>query len=499
MIVFVLVVELALIFPSTGIRLSSSFTLKFHWSPEQLWDKPVEYADISTILAENPLNSTSDSSSTDEDTLDVHRDTIRVNAALLKAKIRSIEFPAGDSTVLFAFFKKLDQSGSRLVRILHYGDSEIEGDRITGYLRNRFQKKFGGSGPGLLPAIPGPAESSSILQTASDNWIDYAAYYKKDTILPHRQFGILGGFARFTTYESDSSGLDTSIHKASILFRRSGMAYSSVVNFKQCRFFYGHVNSPFTVKGYLKDSLIWFEEIDTAQETRYVKWLFETSPDDFRIEFDGVKSPDVYGIALDALTGVAVDNLPFRGSSGAEFTRLDFKQLSQMSHPLNPGLIILEFGVNVVPYESKSYAFYERLMTSQIKYLKFLMPNTPVLVIGVSDMSEKQGNYYVTRESVIKVREAQKNAAKNTNSAYWDLFEAMGGQNSMPSWVFAQPSLAQKDFTHFNRQGGHIVAQMMFNALMEQYSYYQQKSKEPLANKATEVPVDVNQTVQNPK
>jgi hypothetical protein len=52
----------------------------------------------------------------------------------------------------------------------------------------------------------------------------------------------------------------------------------------------------------------------------------------------------------------------------------------------------------------------------------------------------------------------------------------MGGKNSMPSWVFANPPLAQKDFTHFNRKGGHIIAQMFYNALMAEYDAYQNNS-----------------------
>ena len=35
------------------------------------------------------------------------------------------------------------------IRVLHYGDSQIEGDRITDYLRLKLQGQFGGHGPGL--------------------------------------------------------------------------------------------------------------------------------------------------------------------------------------------------------------------------------------------------------------------------------------------------------------------------------------------------------------
>jgi len=139
---------------------------------------------------------------------------------------------------------------------------------------------------------------------------------------------------------------------------------------------------------------------------------------------------------------------------------------------LNPGLILIEFGVNVVPYQSKNFDFYERLLTRQLNYLRKLLPEIPIIVISVSDMSERKGNEYQSYESLDKVIKAQKNAAKNTGCAFWNLYEAMGGKNSMPSWVFAQPPLASSDFIHFNRNGGHIVAQMLFNAIMKSYEDY---------------------------
>ncbi len=469
-----LILGIALLFPNDGIRVTENFTLNFSWSFDKLNSNTPQYADITNILDENPtiendsllIDSTQSIASTPK------IDTLRANAKSLKSKIQGLEYPAGDNTILYSFFKKLNNASKKRVRVMHYGDSQIEGDRITGYLRNRFQKQFGGSGPGLMPALPGHAESASIIHKASNNWIKHSVYYKKDTILPHRKFGVLGSFARYTSYRADTLYTDSTTKKAWIEFNRSGMAYSSVRKFTECRVFYGHTNSKFTVKGFVNDSLTWFEEIDTIQDTKSFKWKFNYPPKDFRIEFEGSKSPDVYSISLDAPSGVAVDNLPFRGSSGTEFTRLDYKHMKQMTKNINAGLIILEFGVNIVPHMVKNYNYYERALTRQLKYLKAIYPNTPILVISVSDMAMRKGNYYVSYPNITKIKKAQKNAALNANCAFWDLQQAMGGENSMPSWVFAKPTLASKDFIHFNRRGGHIIAQMLYNAIIDEYQTY---------------------------
>ncbi len=464
---------IAAAFPKNGLPLNEQLSLRFHW---QITDTagPANYADISSIIEESALQM--DTLPTEPKEIKI--DTIRANAGTLKKKIQYIEYPSGDSTALYTFFGKLEQSSRKRVRVMHYGDSQIEGDRISSYLRHKLQQKFGGSGPGLLPALPPHASSSSILHSASPNWHKHAVYLKRDTILPHRQFGVLGSFARFTTYAEDSTQVFSDPQHAWVAFNRSGMSYSTARQFYTCRVFYGHNSSPTLVKGWVNDSLVWFEELDTVQQVQHFQWDFSSPPKAFKIEMEAVKSPDIYCIALDNHKGVAVDNLPFRGSSGMEFTKLDYQHMASLTRQLNTGLIILQFGVNVVPYSSKSFHFYERSMTRQINYLKTLMPHASVLVIGVSDMSQKKGAYYQTHPNVLKVREAQRMAAKNTGSAFWDMYTAMGGNNSMPSWVFAEPSLASKDFIHFNRRGGNIIAQMLYNALMQEYDHYLDETKE---------------------
>jgi lysophospholipase L1-like esterase len=59
--------------------------------------------------------------------------------------------------------------------------------------------------------------------------------------------------------------------------------------------------------------------------------------------------------------------------------------------------------------------------------------------------------------------------------AFWDLRDAMGGQNSMVSWVNNKPSLAQSDYTHFNANGAKLVGEMLYNALNNAYEDYKKR------------------------
>ena len=53
---------------------------------------------------------------------------------------------------------------------MHYGGSQIEADRISGRLRERLQKEFGGFGAGAYAVIPA-TRKISIKNEYSDNWV----------------------------------------------------------------------------------------------------------------------------------------------------------------------------------------------------------------------------------------------------------------------------------------------------------------------------------------
>lgn len=96
----------------------------------------------------------------------------------------------------------------------------------------------------------------------------------------------------------------------------------------------------------------------------------------------------------------------------------------------------------------------------------------PIIVIGVSDVSRNGANGLESYPNIELIRDAQKSAAFAAGCAFWDMYEAMGGKNSMPSWVNANPALAQKDYTHFNPYGARIIGEMFYRALMIEYERF---------------------------
>jgi hypothetical protein len=182
-----------------------------------------------------------------------------------------------------------------------------------------------------------------------------------------------------------------------------------------------------------------------------------------------VNSPDFYGVSLDCRKGVAVDNIALRGSSGTEFTKIDKEYLSQQLKSLNVGLIIFQFGLNVVPSELKNYSYYEKAMYRQLKLLKDILPDASILVVSVTDACKTEKESFA---NIDKVRDAQMRAAKRANCSFWDLYSVMGGELSMPGWVNAKPSLAEKDFKHFNYRRAKVIGNKLFNAIISDYNDY---------------------------
>jgi hypothetical protein len=78
----------------------------------------------------------------------------------------------------------------------------------------------------------------------------------------------------------------------------------------------------------------------------------------------------------------------------------------------------------------------------------------------------------MTYPNLENVRNALRNAAFSSDCAFWDMYSAMGGRNSMPSWVYARPPLATSDFVHFNERGARVLAEMFYNAFMHDYRSY---------------------------
>lgn len=379
---------------------------------------------------------------------------------------QSIEYPPGMDSVLHHFFSELitirDKNGS--TRILHYGDSQIEGDRITSFIREYLQNEFGGKGPGLLlPGMVVPL-TASVNTKSSKNWKLFTWKELRDSVISHNSLGVMLQFSGYS-------------NPASFSVRNSSICYLHARSYDLCTILYGNNKVPVSLQIKSNGSLVTTDTLK-AISTGYISKSYKLeSPEQVEFIFEGAAGPDLYGIALDGRYGVAMDNIPLRGSAGLEFTKTDRAMLKNMYNDLNISLVILQFGVNVAPHIVESYSYYERAFYRQLKLLKQIKPDLSIIVMGISDMARKEESQVVSYPNLEKIRDAQKNAAFKAGCAFWDCYKAMGGEGSMSGWVFSDPPLARKDFIHLTYTGSNKLAEMFLKSLMSDFKKYEELNK----------------------
>jgi hypothetical protein len=410
----------------------------------------------------------------------------------IRARHLSIRYPGGNKSILYSLFEALEKAASadHPIHILHYGDSQIEGDRMTSYIRHKLQERFGGRGPGWLPAVP-LAYPQSIFVKHSDNWRRAHFYGLRDSTVVHRTYGHQAIFGRYCPYPIDSLPADTTTHTAWISYKSMRTSYSNTKSFRDFRMFYGKNTQPVSFQLWAKDSLVQEAVLPPGTNTRTLRYKFVHPVSEITLRFRGKDSPDIYGVSLDGHRGVQVNNIGMRGDAGTSFLALDGEPFHVAFAQFDIRLIIMQFGGNAVPYAKTEQGIkaYGQRFKRNIDYMKRLAPQAAIIVIGPSDMSMLDGTDWKTYPALPQVRDALKQAAYEAGAAYWDLYEAMGGKNSMTEWVNATPPLAIKDHAHFTDRGARKASQWFVNALIKDYLEYEQLKKKGTIRK--QEPADI--------
>ncbi len=466
LMVALLLALVVILVPTGSLSLSEDLQLRFVSLDALLGKQRVEYADIQHILESHQEASETAATPTPQP-------PPRKDIDSLTQQLEEIDNPEALAP-FFAQLKARDK-GPELIRILHYGDSQIEGDRITGYIREQFQKEFGGCGVGMLPLYDQMPSRASAFQSSEGKWRQFVPYGKRPEDTPHNRYGVLGVIQRYGEAEPALDDPEAPVRpspgqtlQAVSRVKKSRLAFPRARSFEVLRMLSG--NAPpgvhFVVR--IDGEEAFSGQLEPGLSLDLRSWPLSGEFEEVEIEFESQQSPDFFALALDCPKGVAVDNIPLRGSSGVFVHRIDVEAFGDQIEALDGRLIIWQFGVNVIPYLTDNFEFYEGQLRRSLQLLRRALPEVPILVVGVSDIARKgEGDFYESYPNVEGVRDAQRQAALSAGCAFWDLFEAMGGKHSMPSWVLHEPSLATTDFTHFNPRGARIVARMLYKALQK--------------------------------
>jgi len=369
--------------------------------------------------------------------------------------------PVLNSDPLASFLDSL-REGKGQVRMMYYADSQIEGDRITFYLRQLLRDGRGGTGPGLfLPSMP-VMYTESIWLRSSANWQRYNSISYRSGELTHNR---LGPFMTICRYLPEGE-ISPDPVKAFIRIRPSVFADSAVAEFEIMRLLYANSQGEVKVTVKADDKQVFTGLLENGEEIKEIRTSLNGA-DNILVEFEGRNSPDILGISIESRTGIIIDNIPRRGSAGLEFTLVDRDNLKESLRMLSPDLVVLQYGLNIVRNVREDYSYYERGLYRQLTLLKEISPETPVLVIGVTDMAAVQGGSITSYGNIPAIVNAQREAAYEAEAAFWDPYEAMGGKSSIIKWAGRKPPLAQTDYVHFTYPGADTLSQMLADAMFK--------------------------------
>lgn len=451
--VFAMLGLLWLVTPAEGVPLGP-LNLRF-----ASFERMAQEAGEKKVDVDSVLNAVEGRFRMEEDTLSYYRKFFYENPD-------RIFLPEDDYHFFDTLFLRMENAGDRPVRIVHYGDSQIEMDRISQDLRQELQERFGGGGTGLFPAVSN-VPSASIYKSASGGFAQYTMYGDSTTQRAgHNRYGMLAQVVKL-------SGGGT----ISLRGTKNKLAREGVKTFESVSVLYGRGES-LEVKA-VSDTLKPVPVVENGENGTLVTWNFGRPVRKATLSFRG--SAEIYAVGADGAGGVAVDNIPLRGSSGTIFSRISKPLMEDCFALTDTRLIILQFGGNMMPMvrSTKTIEQYQEQIQKQLAYFHEVAPQAKILFIGPSDMGKSVNGRIVTWPHLPEMVDSLKATVLRNDAAYWDLYRMMGGENSMVQWVKHRPAYAGPDYIHFTPAGARRVGEALSRSFLTYYDFYRLRKTLP--------------------
>lgn len=359
------------------------------------------------------------------------------------------------------FYESLSQSShaKRAVRIAYLGDSFIEGDILTGYLREFMQQKYGGKGVGYVSITTPTAGFRPTVVHQYNGWSSHAitdtcCFVRARQDLANRYFmAHSGAWVQLKGTKRTYSTVDTASVSHFYLVAADTVEVTARWNGKE--------EKNFTL---YPDSTL--QTCTIEDPIGSIRWT---------VSHASAKST-FYGCSMETETGVIVDNFSLRGSSGQQLKSIPLRTLKQWNKVRPYDLIVLHYGPNIASPRVRNYSYYTRQMQLVIDHLKTAFPQTSILLIGASDRAYKNElGELVTMPGIVPLIRYQQALAADTHVAFWNLYQAMGGEGSIVRMVEAHPAAANLDYTHINFRGGKQLARLLFDVWVYGQTQYEKK------------------------
>ena len=398
-----------------------------------------------------------------------------------------VEVFGGEGNDMELLYEKI--LSEKPIRIAFMGDSFVEADILTADLRELLQDTFKGGGTGFAPMASPFTAYRQTVKTTAKGWTPYNIMQRKSTPSPlNGDYFVSGWVAQgsdgaSTRWEMTSRRRHlTECRRARVLFiSRDDSEIAIRVNDGEQRTF------SFTGSDVVRQIVIEQENIASLEMTVLA----------------GGNGITGYGADFEDVKGVTVDNFSIRSNNGQAMFWTNPAVNAQINSMRGYDLVILQYGLNIMQSERKDYSLYAQQVEKMIRFVKNCFPKAAVIVMGVSDRSERDEEGFKPMKVAENLSEWQRKAAEACNAAFWYTYRSMQQRGGMKGFV--ANGWAGKDYTHINYAGGREIATGLYHGLLYSLQQYMLTARqrmvpaEPVLDKELEIlPPELNLTDELP-
>lgn len=356
----------------------------------------------------------------------------------------------------FESLHQLHQGNWNKVNIVHLGDSHIQADYMTSVIRRNFHKHFGNAGRGLIVPlrVARTNEPNNFKTTSNVNWNSRRCVFP-DQALP---IGI-GGVTIETTNKDanleihlNDLWLDYSFNSLTLFYEEDSKSFS----FEICEPGGQQLGK---LDGYPQDSTTNFAKVSWERNVNSISIKAKKAD-------QGQSRAIIYGAVLEnSKSGVLYHTI---GVNGAKFKHYnEAKHFAAQTGALQTDLFIISLGTN----EAVDYPHVDKNVFAQIDQLLFaLRKNNPGASFILVTPQDVYRNRNKPNPGIAAVREVVIQYAAENGLAFYDLYRAMGGQDSAASWT--ENALLSGDGIHLTRDGYEYQGNLFYHALIKSYNSY---------------------------
>jgi lysophospholipase L1-like esterase len=184
----------------------------------------------------------------------------------------------------------------------------------------------------------------------------------------------------------------------------------------------------------------------------------------------------LFGVAIERDTpGVVYDALGSHAAQAVFWQHQDAAHWKEQFALRDPALVIIQYGTNESDVPKLDLAEYENALGALLDELREVGAGASILVAAPMDRAEWRNGAMATKPVIVDIVAIQRRVAFAHGAAFWNTFEAMGGEGSMARWVRARPQLGGGDLTHPTLRGAEAIGNMLSDALVRAYEEHATK------------------------